>query len=523
MNSLVGGRLTNVISELTNHSLLRMEGDMGNVHGALQKICRIMLKDNKKEFDALAKALGLLKTKVKNFDSISYLRPHVLSVWNYAYIYDKLIENFIVEDIVDKKPHINFFHLIAGGTSFAVFKKIVEKIEDHFPEKLEKIIFADDGRSGMPVHYAASNEDPQALKLLIEKGANVDAKKTGGLWTPLHLAVQNLKTENVRVLLAEKVQIDAKTNLEFTSLHFAARSGCTDIVEILLNHGADVNAGCNRKFTPLHFAVKMQHIEVVRLLLNHPGVDVNAENEHKLTPLYFAAKAGDSECVKVLLQSSANPNAMDTGNFTPLHIAACNGHVDVVAALLESGETNVDLQTTKGNTALHLAAEKGHPVIMKALIEKNANFDIRNEEYKEFKLTILHLAAKAGYLECVKALLQRGANPNATDSNNFTPLYFAVHNGHLDVVTALLESSEIDVDLQTTKGNTALHLAAEKDNLEIVTALIMNKAKIDVKNDEDKLASDLASEPTILNVLNHPKNKNSKQNQKRRQSSCMIQ
>jgi uncharacterized protein len=99
--------------------------------------------------------------------------------------------------------------------------------------------------------------------------------------------------------------------------------------------------------------------------------------------------------------------------------------------------------------------------------------------------------------------LQKGANPNAADSGDFTALHISACNGHGGVVNALLKCSEINVNFQTSKGNTSLHLAAEKGHLEIVKALIAKNAKLDVKNVDGKLASDMAREKKCEEVLDY--------------------
>jgi ankyrin repeat protein len=68
-------------------------------------------------------------------------------------------------------------------------------------------------------------------------------------------------------------------------------------------------------------------------------------------------------------------------------------------------------------------------------------------------------------------------------------------------VNALLRSDGIDVNLQTSKGNTSLHMAAEKGYLEIVEALIGKNIVIDLENNEGQLASDLAGMGDHLEVL----------------------
>jgi ankyrin repeat protein len=56
------------------------------------------------------------------------------------------------------------------------------------------------------------------------------------------------------LLLANKADVDAKSNGGRTPLHEAAFSGYKDVVELLLANKADVNAKNNDGQTPLHGA-----------------------------------------------------------------------------------------------------------------------------------------------------------------------------------------------------------------------------------------------------------------------------
>jgi ankyrin repeat protein len=63
-----------------------------------------------------------------------------------------------------------------------------------------------DTMSTKPIHFAAVNESPEALKLLIEKGANIfdqDMMKK----TALHFAAIMGRTENIKYLLENQPRL----------------------------------------------------------------------------------------------------------------------------------------------------------------------------------------------------------------------------------------------------------------------------------------------------------------------------
>ena len=72
--------------------------------------------------------------------------------------------------------------------------------------------------------------------------------------TPLHLASSSGIPEIVRILVEKGSDVNAQNEIHMTPLHRASHRGHAKSVQLLINHGADVTAQdwCNR--TPLHLA-----------------------------------------------------------------------------------------------------------------------------------------------------------------------------------------------------------------------------------------------------------------------------
>jgi ankyrin repeat protein len=134
-----------------------------------------------------------------------------------------------------------------------------------------------------PLHRAAMDRNNATIiRLLIQRGANVDAKTEGlrhpvayevGL-TPLHLATYRTSIENVRTLVdIGKAKLNVKSSLGDTPLHKAAsRENGERIVQFLIDRGAHVNVKNRHGQTPLHKAVACGLINTVKMLLNNGAI-----------------------------------------------------------------------------------------------------------------------------------------------------------------------------------------------------------------------------------------------------------
>jgi uncharacterized protein len=93
------------------------------------------------------------------------------------------------------------------------------------------------------LHFAAFFGRHEAVSLLLDRGADVDARATGWMTgTALHSAASGGHTEAIRLLLEAGADPDARQSHGFVPLHAAAQNGRLDDVDLLLSHGADPTA-----------------------------------------------------------------------------------------------------------------------------------------------------------------------------------------------------------------------------------------------------------------------------------------
>jgi cytochrome c len=120
-----------------------------------------------------------------------------------------------------------------------------------------------------PLVYAVNRQHLDAAKLLIERGADVNAlSKIGG--SPLMSAVAKKRLEFITLLLAHGANPNSTVGKQ-TPLHVAVKNGCLDCVTALVEAGADVNARTadSPSRTPIHLARFYEYSEISDYLMAH--------------------------------------------------------------------------------------------------------------------------------------------------------------------------------------------------------------------------------------------------------------
>ena len=158
-----------------------------------------------------------------------------------------------------------------------------------------------------PLHEAAAHDRIEIAELLLDYGANINARTTSGL-TPLHEAVFSNHVDTVRFLLARGARVNFVSAGETTLLHGAVMKGYQESTRLLLERGADVNARARSGRTPLHWAALKGYATIVELLLGY-GAEPSLRDELGRTPLDWALVRGQPAIAQALRDFSTARNA----------------------------------------------------------------------------------------------------------------------------------------------------------------------------------------------------------------------
>lgn len=278
----------------------------------------------------------------------------------------------------------------------------------------------------------------------------------------------------------------------------ATRNQDAVAVQTLLAEGADPNQALADGATALHWAVHRQDLDIVNALIA-AGADVNAANRMGASPLFIAARSGHGVLIDRLLQAGANPNQQLLLGETPLMSAARSGTLEGVRSLINAGAEVNAREKSRQQTALMWAASQGHIAVAQELISAGADL----QAHSLIRPTLMYVdaanggafdqgvmenlggyspllfAVRNGHADLAQLLIDSGADVNAAAGNGASPLVVATHSGQTDVALMLLGKGA-DPDSMGA-GYSALHAAILRGDLEIVEALLAQGANPDVR------------------------------------------
>jgi uncharacterized protein len=121
-------------------------------------------------------------------------------------------------------------------------------------EPAQATAFSDDGFTAL--HLAVFAQREETARLLIEHGANLDARSTGSIARvpPLGTAAFVRSCSLARLLLDAGADVNGQGEGGFTALHAAAENGDEDLVRLLLDHGADASLATAQGKRPVDLA-----------------------------------------------------------------------------------------------------------------------------------------------------------------------------------------------------------------------------------------------------------------------------
>jgi len=430
-----------------------------------------------------------------------------------------------------------------------------------------------------PIHLAAEAGSVTAVQALLDRGANVDVKDGTYERTPLIFATSADRVDVMRLLIAKGANVQAATKV----IDYIARSK-EDSADrqardkaLAASLGKTSLGGRGGSLDPNDPNYDPQAAAAAAGARGgggrgrggasgpRPPSDIETiGNQGGFTALHYAVRDGYADAAMVLIDAKANVNRPSDGDkSTPLIVAAINGQYDLELALLEHGAdpnlANDDgvaplFATINNEWALRTwypqptAGTQQHAsylTVVEGLLKKGADPNARTmshiwyASYNTGRMgvdfsgaTPFWRAAYALDVNAMRLLVTYGADPNIatksygaqkrpTDASGLEavppggphvpPFHAAsgvgygtsrvaqqhrhVPDGWMPAAKYFLEELKVDVNMRDADGFTALHLAAARGDNEMIKYLVSKGADVMAVNRAGQTTVDMANSP----------------------------
>ena len=306
-----------------------------------------------------------------------------------------------------------------------------------------------------PLHLATIRNRHGAIRLLIERGADLNKRDFPDNAAPMHFAAAHGDFETLRLLVEAGADIEGHGDdhavgvLGWATCFHQVRH---EVAAYLLDHGATLNVWT---------AIALDRPTELREMIARDPALLTARmsrNQHRRTPLHHAAAKNRLRMVQLLLELGAGPNATDATGATALTTASQERADPAVISALMTAGAKLDLLTAVNisrydeaeamlrenpsrigpdgadTIALHLAVSKNNLTALRWLLAHGVAVNAKRSIW-DCNSTALHMTIESGAMDIARMLLEAGADPDIRDDKfDATALGWAEYFGRQDFV-----------------------------------------------------------------------------------------
>ncbi len=270
----------------------------------------------------------------------------------------------------------------------------------------------------------------------------------------------------------------------------------------LIDRGANKNIKTDTGKTALELAVEKENLKLLELLLARK-VDLEIPFQDGNTALMAALKKKNETIASLLVDEGANINMKSSDGHSPLIQSILNSFFNFSVKLINKGADIKQKYESSSIIWLVLSdySKDQSNKLINILVEKGIDLDQESND----GFTELMYAIDQGDDELVQLLLDREADVNYYSENSkSTPLSIAIVHGNLPIMQKLIQH-KVDINYEKKNLSSAISLAIEKSNNEILKLLLKNGAEIKTKPNgnsylQDAIMSDNAN-VEIIKIL----------------------
>lgn len=354
-----------------------------------------------------------------------------------------------------------------------------------------------------PLHLAAMSNRIDLMDLLLSYGADIDAACDDG-WhcIPLLGASRAGHPEAVKFLLERGANVRQTGFCQHSALHETEN---LEVAELLLAAGLPINFGRDESVdrsrqdwislpdtTPIAHAVMEKRSGMVAFLLARGANPLKSGLTIYKTTLNMAVDVGLIEAIPALYHAGVDPRETDSSGMSALDNAVNDDRVDIASLFVELGADFKQPSSARASIRFSSPKPRRRPICISKSVEMvNAlagSSGSLNDRIGDNGETVFHQALmhrrpnKDGELvtrQIITRLVQLGADVEMACSSGFTALHRAVQRSD-DVAVDQLAELGADVNKPDAKGWTPLMSACRKKHVPTFKLLINRGADIHV-------------------------------------------
>jgi ankyrin repeat protein len=247
---------------------------------------------------------------------------------------------------------------------FTILHKIVLGAVDYDLEAQLKLttsnINQQDSKGRTPIAWAAARGDEKCVKILLDFGADPEISCDTGN-NPLLRSVRAKSPGCVRLLLQHGANVQARSALGFTALHYAAYYQDDEAhLKMLLDFGAQIDEKDGYGWTPLSCTAEYDHMRSASILLEC-GASPDLPDKSGWSPIMRAIRSNSHRVLRLLLDKGADYSSLSFRLQTVLHFAAAYGDVDTIVLLtdIKMRKITTNMKDVNGHTAAEIFLSRG--------------------------------------------------------------------------------------------------------------------------------------------------------------------
>ncbi|XP_052066322.1 uncharacterized protein LOC127705978 isoform X4 [Mytilus californianus] len=424
-----------------------------------------------------------------------------------------------------------FLYQVFHGNTVSWQRLFIKAARDNEYETVEKMIVffqshpafinsKEPKSANTALHWACRNGHFDVVRLLLENGANIDAKNIMKN-TPLNAAIEGLHRKVCHLLIEWGCDVHCKNTKQLSPFetvknddfkkylielyeHYSnivpkIMSGDMDLLDrSLSDHSRGykeyccLRSRCINGSTLLHTTAYHGHIQGIRDILSL-RVDVNVRDYKGATALH---RSRNASILEEILDSGALVDAEDSEGNTPLHVK-CYGETGKPAEmasieLLLHKNANICKRNNRSLLPIHCCAMQGRIDVMKMLIRNDQEglmIKTINAEEEQNPPSLPHLAVANDFIDSAKWLIENGFYFKEKEQNILLRRILTEQlnlKSSVDAVQFLLDN-DAEVNPRYPGGNCALHYSAGLDgSSEILELFLSYGADVDPINEEGR-------------------------------------